>query len=263
MTKIISKKWLPATLLVLAAMAVMIRLGIWQLDRLESRRAFNARVEAQVSQPELDLQGVALDQPLTEMEYRAAFVTGEYDFSKQIALRNQYYNNQWGVHLVAPLQIAGSDRAVLVDRGWIPAADYESGDWSQYDEPGVVTVQGVIRASRSKADYGSQTDPTPVPGGPALQAWNFVNIPAISQQTALSLLPVYLQQSPADGPLSIPVRTALEQDLTEGPHMGYALQWFAFAAILGIGYLVYLRRQESRKAAQLEEKQSSLDRENG
>jgi surfeit locus 1 family protein len=263
MSKIFSKKWLPATLLVLAAMAVMIRLGIWQLDRLESRRAFNARVEAQVSQPELDLQGEALEQPLTEMEYRSASVTGEYDFSQQIALRNQYYNNQWGVHLVTPLLIAGSDRAVLVDRGWIPAADYESGDWSQYDEPGMVTVQGVIRASRSQADYGSQTDPTPVPGGAQLQAWNFVNIPAISQQTSLALLPVYLQQSPTAGPIRIPVRTAPELDLTEGPHMGYALQWFTFAAILGIGYLVYLRRHDSRKAVQPEEMQSSLDRENG
>ncbi len=216
-----------------------------------------------MSQPELDLQGVALDQPLTEMEYRPASVTGEYDFSQQIALRNQYYNNQWGVHLVTPLLIAGSDRAVLVDRGWIPAADYESGDWSQYDEPGVVTVQGVIRASRSKADYGSQADPTPVAGGAQLQAWNFVNIPAISQQTKLALLPVYLQQSPAAGPLSIPVRVAPELELTEGPHMGYALQWFAFAAILGIGYLVYLRRHDSHSAVQPEEKQSSLDRENG
>jgi len=263
MGKIFSKKWLLATLLVLAAMAVMIRLGIWQLDRLETRRAFNAAVLGQQSQPELTLAGAALDEPLADMEYRTASVRGEYDHANQIALRNQYYNNQWGVHLVTPLKISGSDRAVLVDRGWIPAADYESGNWSQYDEVGVVTVQGVIRASRSRADYGSQSDPTPVPGGPLLQAWNFINIPAISQQMTLALLPVYLQQSPADGPVSIPVRTALELDLTEGPHMGYALQWFAFAAILGVGYLVYLRRQDSRKAAQPEEKQSSLDRENG
>ena len=259
MRKILSKKWLPATLLVLAAMAVMIRLGIWQLDRLENRRAFNDRVQAQLSQPELELQGAALDGPLAEMEYRSAFVTGEYDHSQQIALRNQYYNNQWGVHLVTPLKISGSDRAVLVDRGWIPAADYESGDWSQYDEVGLVTVQGVIRASRSKADYGSQSDPTPVPGGPALRAWNFVNIPAISQQTSLPLLPVYLQQSPTSAPIGLPVRTEVELDLTEGPHMGYALQWFTFAAILGIGYLVYLRRQDSRSAARPEEEPNTVD----
>lgn len=245
MKRIFSKKWLLATILVLAAMAVMIRLGIWQLDRLDSRRAFIARVMSAMSQPELALQGSGLQEPLQDMEYRLAIVTGEYDHSRQIALRNQYYNNQWGVHLVTPLKISGSDQAVLVDRGWIPAADFESGDWSQYDEPGTVTVQGMIRASRSQADFGSRSDPTPMPGGEPLKAWNFVNIPAIQQQMMLALLPVYIQQSPTSAAMT-PIRTEVELDLSEGPHMGYALQWFTFAAILGIGYLVYIRRHDQR-----------------
>jgi surfeit locus 1 family protein len=245
MKRIFSKKWLLATILVLAAMAVMVRLGIWQLDRLDSRRAFNTRVMSAMSQPELALQGNGLQEPLQDMEYRSAIVTGEYDHSQQIALRNQYYNNQWGVHLVTPLKISGSDQAVLVDRGWIPAADFESGDWSKYDEPGTVTVQGMIRASRSQADFGSRSDPTPMPGGEPLRAWNFVNIPAIQQQMTLVLLPAYIQQSPTSAAMT-PIRTEVELDLSEGPHMGYALQWFTFAAILGIGYLVYIRRHDQR-----------------
>ena len=247
MRRLISRKWLLATCLVLAAMAVMIRLGIWQLDRLEARREFNARVQAQLDQPELVLQGEALSGPLEEMEYRAVLVSGEYDHSQEIALRNQYLNNQWGVHLVTPLRITGSDQAVLVDRGWIPAADFESGDWSKFNEAGVVEVQGIIRTSRSQADFGSRGDPTPIPGQAAIKAWNFVNIPAISMQTTGSILPVYIQQKPSVERSGFPIRTQPELELSEGPHMGYALQWFTFAAILGIGYLIYVRRQDASK----------------
>jgi surfeit locus 1 family protein len=256
MRRLFSRKWLLATILVLAAMGVMIRLGIWQLDRLDTRRAFNSRVLAQQNQPELVLEDEALDEPLQEMEYRAVKVTGEYDHSQEIALRNQYLNNQWGVHLITPLRIAGSDRAVLVDRGWISAADFESGDWSKFNEPGKVIVQGVIRQSRSQADFGSRRDIVPAPGEAPLRAWNFVNVPAISQQVSLPLLPVYIQQAPTSAPIGTPVRTAPELDLTEGPHMGYAIQWFTFAAILGIGYLVYLRRQDSRKKTSPDESQT-------
>jgi surfeit locus 1 family protein len=261
MKRLFSRKWLLATILVLAAMAVMVRLGIWQLDRLDTRRAFNAAVEAQLSQPELELQGAALEAPLGEMEYRPVKVVGEYDHSRQIALRNQFLDNQLGAHLVTPLRIAGSDRVVLVDRGWIPAQDFESGDWTKFDEPGLVEVLGVIRQSRDRADFGSLADPTLAPGTPPARSRYFVNIPEISRQYELPLLAAYIQQKPDSGWSGFPVRTQPELDLSEGPHMGYAIQWFTFAAILGIGYLVYIRRQDSRKGTSPEESQTVDHRE--
>src|SRR5215211_9152981 len=116
--KMFQRRWLLATLLVFAGTALCIRLGIWQLDRLEQRRAFNARFEWARKQPVLDLNR---DQPpnIADMEWRPVKVTGEYDFANQVALRNQYYDNQYGYHLLTPLLF---DRgAVLVDRGWVPA----------------------------------------------------------------------------------------------------------------------------------------------
>ena len=53
--KIFSRTWWLATLLVFAGTLVLARLGIWQLDRLEQRRAFNAQFESARSQPLLDL----------------------------------------------------------------------------------------------------------------------------------------------------------------------------------------------------------------
>ncbi len=55
--RMFSRHWLVATLLVIAAMGVLVRLGIWQLDRMHQRQAFNARASAQLAQPELLLDG--------------------------------------------------------------------------------------------------------------------------------------------------------------------------------------------------------------
>ena len=110
--RMFSRRWLLTTILVVLAMAVMARLGIWQLDRLAQRKAFNARVQAQLDQTELDLTGESQKENLAGMEYLAVHVVGEYDHSQQIALRNQYWQNQWGVHLVTPLHIQNSDQVV-------------------------------------------------------------------------------------------------------------------------------------------------------
>jgi surfeit locus 1 family protein len=243
--RMFSRKWLLTTILVIAAMAVMARLGKWQLDRLAQRRAFNARVEAQINSEPLNLTGSALQEDLVDMEYRKTTVQGEYDFKDQIALRNQAMNGQWGVDLVTPLRIAGSDRAILVDRGWIPADDYTDGDWSKYDEPREATVTGVFRQSQNKADLGFRRDPTPAPGQGPLKSWYFVNIAEIGKQVPYPLLPVYIQQAPDPAWTGLPNRTQPELNLSEGPHLGYAIQWFAFAILLGGGYPFFIRRRET------------------
>lgn len=242
-----SRRWILASLLVLAAAAVMVRLGIWQLDRLTQRRAFNARVLAQVNAPALDLSGNALTENLYDMEYRQVTVTGEYDFFQQVALRNQVWQNNWGVHLMTPLHISGSDQTILIDRGWIPGDDFEAGQaegrWPKYDEPGIVTIKGIIRRPQIKPDFGSITDPTPA-AGQRLVAWNLANLPVISMQLPYKVLPVYIQQAPSPEWTSMPYRSQPELDLSEGPHMGYAIQWFTFATILLLGYPFFVFREE-------------------
>jgi surfeit locus 1 family protein len=245
--RMISRRWILSTLLVIAAMAVMARLGIWQLDRLEQRKVFNARVLAQIDQPPILLSGQALNTDLASMEYRPVIVEGEYDHSQEVALRNQAWNDQIGVHLLTPLKIAGSDRAVLVDRGWVPVQDFDSHDWSQYTEPGEVRVQGVIRASSSAPDFGRRLDP---PGRQDI--WNFTNVERIAEQVSYPMLAIYIQQAPDPSWTGLPHRSQPELDLTEGPHLGYAFQWFTFAIILGLGYPFFIRRQENARLRKME-----------
>jgi surfeit locus 1 family protein len=253
--RLFNRRWLATTLLVILAVGVMIRLGVWQLDRLHQRRAFNARVEAQIAQPELDLNASTTGAELASMEYRKVSVKGKYIPSGEVALRNQAWQNQIGVHLITPLKITGTDRIVLVDRGWISYEDFSSGDWSKFSEPGMVEVHGVIRNTQQKPRFSFGLFSNPSSGQGTLPVWSFIDIPAISDYISMSLLPIYVQQAPDPAWTGLPYRSQPDLELTEGPHMGYALQWFSFAALLGLGYPFYVRHEESNDSS--DEKKSS------
>ena len=242
--KMFQRKWLIPTLLVFAGTALCIRLGIWQLDRLEQRRAFNAQVEWAQSQPALDLNQ---EQPndMTEMEWRHVKVEGEYDFENQVAVRNQYYGDQLGYHLLTPLRF--DDQAVIVDRGWIPMdGNAAPSDWRQYDETGMVDVSGQVRLGHGKPTFGGVAD-TLAEDGRKLEVWNNADIARIASQMPYPILPVYIQPKADAADTDPPIPFQPELELTEGPHFGYALQWFTFATILLIGYPFFLRKQEKKE----------------
>ncbi len=244
MRKLLTPRWVFTTLLALAGVAALIRLGIWQLDRLAWRREFNARVVAQLSAPALDLnQTQPAAAELFEMEYRAVLVRGEYDFSQEILLRNQVWENQLGYRVLTPLHIQGTHRSVLVDRGWIPYESAQPEQRTSYQEPGVVTVSGVLRRPEEKPDFGGVPDPTLTPEQTRLDAWNLVNIVRIQAQVSDPLLMAWVQQKPSAEWVNLPYRSAPEIEITEGSHFSYAIQWFTFAAILGLGYPFFVRRQ--------------------
>lgn len=247
--KLLTRRWVLTTLLVLAAAAVMVRLGFWQLDRLAQRRAFNARVEAQLNALPLDLNKSLELSDLTSMEYRHVTVTGTFDFNQQVALRNQAWNNQIGVHLLTPLIIEGTNQAVLVDRGWIPLADAGSPQaWRKYDQPGTVTLSGMLRAPQTRPFFGGAVDPTLAPGQKGLEEWNVVNVARIAQQVSEPLLPMYIQEAPVPGQTTPPFSALPTLDLTDGPHLSYAIQWFTFASILWLGYPFFVRWQLNKKS---------------
>lgn len=243
-------RWILTTILVVAGVGVLIRLGIWQLDRLEWRRAFNARATSQLNAPTLDLN---LSQPadsLYDMEYRSVTVTGSYDFSQEVVLRNQVWGDQMGFHVLTPLKIDGTDWYILVDRGWIPYSDGQNR--GIYQEAGKVTVQGMLRRGQEKPDFGGISDPVLAPGQTRLDAWNFVNLPRITEQSGLKLLPAYIIQAPDPAWTKLPYRSLPTIEISEGPHLSYAIQWFTFATILGAGYPFFVRKQIGKQNHQID-----------
>jgi surfeit locus 1 family protein len=241
--KMFQRKWLIATLLVFAGTALCIRLGIWQLDRLAQRRAFNAQFESAQAESVLNLnRELPKDINIIAMEWRSVKVTGEYDFANQVALRNQYNGNQYGYHLLTPLLFDA--KAVLIDRGWIPADGNSAlSDWRKYDELGIVNVAGQIRLGQAKPVFGGVADTLPE-NSTKLEIWNNADVVQIAGQMPYPVLPVYIQPATDVSDTEPPIPFQPEVEITEGPHFGYALQWFTFATILFVGYPFYLRKQE-------------------
>jgi surfeit locus 1 family protein len=237
--------------LVLAALLVaaltMIGLGVWQLGRLQERRALNADIRRRLSEPPLALDGSSLADA-AQWEYRRVIVRGVFDFSQEIVQRNRAHQQAPGVHVITPLKIAGSATAILVDRGWIP---YESGApaaRAAYQTPaGEVAVEGVLRASQTRPYPFLPADPTRGPDDSRLDQWYWLNVEQIQQQIPYPLLPMFVELAPSEpaGPIQLPI-SGYEIDLSDGPHLSYAIQWFAFAAIAVVGPLAYWVQQRRR-----------------
>ena len=118
--------------------AVCARLGIWQVHRLQERRAANALAQAGRAAPAVQVDSFGLDSSLID---RRVVVRGRYDHEHDIVLRGRGYSGVPGVEIVSPL-LQQSGVAVLVNRGFVPAPDAVTVDRSTLEELGPVTVEG-------------------------------------------------------------------------------------------------------------------------
>lgn len=239
--RFLAPRWMIGHAVVLILAGLFIRLGIWQLDRLAERRVVNEVVSGRMALPPTDLGRLFSTTPADELEYRRAVATGTFDESEEILIRSRTHNGEAGFHVLTPLVTEG-DGAVLVNRGWVPL---------EFDEPPVspglpptdrTEVTGTVRNSQSAPALGPR-DP---PDGD-LERMYWIDIPRIQQQSSYMLAPVSLEleaQIPAQtGLLPVP---AAAPELTEGSHLAYAIQWFAFALIGLVGYAALLRRNRTR-----------------
>ncbi len=245
---LISRRWWWTSLIVLAGIGLTIRLGLWQLARFAQRQTYIQQVQAMQALPVLDLDQRPIPSDLQSMEYRLVTVTGQYDFEHQVALRNQARERMTGtdpgIALVTPLILADG-QAVLVERGWIPLEYTTPASWRQFDEPGTVTLKGIIRLSMNKGEFGSAApDPTLAPGQASLDEWNFMNVPRMQAQLPYTILGVYIQQAPGTNLDTLPFRLMQQPDLQPGDNMSFALQWFLLAGVLFVGYPIWVNKQK-------------------
>jgi surfeit locus 1 family protein len=248
MLKIIfSRRWLATTLVVIAALGGVIRMGLWQLDRFKQSQESDSHLIAMQKAPLLVLDGDLNPQDLISMEYRQVQVSGTFDFEHQVALRNQYWGDpdgtaEYGYHLLTPL-VLETGQAVLIDRGWIPGVYDTSESWKQFDVSPGTELTGVIRVPIQKGEMGGGVpNPSPVPGMPTA-LWNYLDLERIQAQGPYQLLPVYIEQAPTGVVMSLPYRALPTPALNDIPHLGYALLWLFFGCLLLFGYPVYLRQQ--------------------
>jgi surfeit locus 1 family protein len=224
--------------LCLLAAAGFIRLGFWQLSRLAERRAQNRVALAGRAAPVVSLAGRTLGLA-DSLAGRRVKATGRYDHAHDVVLRGGALQGDPGVYVVTPLRIAGSDTAVLVERGFVPTPDAVTADVTQIAETGEVTVAGLARrvgtGGGNPLDRGGNT------------TWARIDLGALRRRVSYPLLSITIRQTPAPGLPTLPRRLEAPP-IDQGPHVSYAIQWFLFAGLaVAFAFLVIGRRPGSRR----------------
>lgn len=209
------------------------RLGFWQLDRLEQKRARNAATHARAAEPPVQLTSAIRD--TAGMIFRRATVTGAYDDERTIIIAGRSSRGVPGVYILTPVRLGGS--AVLVNRGFVPSPDAEHVDLAPLREPDPRKADGLI------VYLGHDDQSANSPTAAFQRVWYRPSIGQLRAQFPYPLADYVIQLLPAADAPRLPDRLPAPA-LDEGPHLGYAIQWFSFAAIFLIGWFVMVFRRK-------------------
>jgi surfeit locus 1 family protein len=224
-------------LLAAIAAALFIRLGFWQLTRLQERRAHTVVVAARQRSAPVPLAELPRD--TAAAHYRPASVTGRFDYDHELVLTNRTRRGSPGVDLLTPDRLAGSDTAVIVDRGWVYAPDGSTVDRGRWREGDSAHVAGYVELY------------IPEDGGTTLAKDPRIVRHASRREIAARLpYPVAPFLIVLVGDTSTAGHPARREPpvLDDGPHLSYAVQWFCFAAIALGGAAAVVRRERGGSA---------------
>ncbi|WP_372860934.1 SURF1 family protein [Spongiibacter sp.] len=200
------------------ALPLLLRLGFWQLQRADEKQQLLDAATARRQQPAVDIQSLG-EYP----NYLPVYVEGVFDSQRYWLLDNRIRQGQFGYEIIALLNLADGGK-LLVERGWI-AADASRRQLPELTWPeGIVRLQGELyRSTEQPFSLGEQLPEA----WPRRQQWLQ---PERLETEIDGLLPTVLrlhEQSPAA------LRTdRLLINVSPQKHRGYALQWFAMAAVL-------------------------------
>lgn len=223
------RKIVAFVLLALVLAALFVRLGFWQLSRLRERKAFNAELVSRMKQAPVPLVSLGAGDRM-----RRAYVEGAPDYEHEFVQAGRSMNGSPGVYVFTPVRL-DSARAVLVNRGWVYAPDAATVNLSQWRE----TRSRFSGYTMPFADQKART-------APRARSTHVVNAAAVAELVPYPVAPLYLVARDSGGPAT-PARLP-DIELTNGPHLSYAIQWFSFAAIavIGAGFVVTRARRTPR-----------------
>ena len=222
-------RWIPliATLLVAG---IGIALGNWQTRRAEEKIAIAGSIAARSQLDPLPIQTLPIN--AVPEEFRPVTVTGTFVKDWPVYLDNRPLNGKAGFYLLMPLRVSGSERVVLVQRGWFPRDPQDrqrlpSIPVSQ-DE---VKLIGRVRTSVGKLMQLGET-PTLTPGAIVQN----VGIEALAAASKLPLQNFIIEQTNdlGDGL----VRDWPLPSAGVDTHRAYAFQWYALSAAAFLFFIV-------------------------
>ena len=236
------------TVLVLAfaltAAAVCTRLGFWQVSRLKAKQSHNRILTARLADSVVDFRHLPPD--TAAGHYRLVRVAGVPDYTRELAWAPRMRRGSPGVNFLTPVRMAGTDTLVLVNRGWAYSPDARSVEFARWRERDTIAVSGYVET------WGQQcaVADAPLPPGCADSTTRFLrrlDRSAVERIVGAPVAP-YLVMQTSDSTLhadSIPVRVEMPI-LDEGPHRGYAYQWFGIAIVMLAGGTGLAMRERRR-----------------
>jgi len=245
----VSRRAVAFVIFAIVVAAGCVRLGFWQLHRLADRRAANTMLAERLSMPPAPALEAVRD--TATAQYRRSTAAGTFDWDHELSLASRTREGSPGANILTPLRVPGTDTAVLVNRGWVYAADAMSVDFARWRESNDAAVTGYLLA-------------IPHGGRGAVSATNSPRVvrhleyDSLAKRMPYPIAPYILvateNRSPGSSPTSrdsTPARLPPPL-LDEGPHLGYAIQWFAFAVIglVGAGAVARADRRGSHHATQ-------------
>jgi surfeit locus 1 family protein len=231
-----TKGLLPLTAFALAALAVLVGLGVWQLQRLEWKEKLIARIEARSKAPPITLQqALAVARKGRDVDYLHVRPEGRFHHDKELYLY-ALSDGTAGWHVITPLQTADGD-IVLVDRGFVPneLKDPSSRVLGQLEN--VVTLTGIARSPETQGIFTPDNEPES-------NRWFWRDLGGMARSMfpdgTTEAAPFLLEAEASDVPGGWPQGGQTRLDLPNN-HLQYALTWFALAVALAVIYALYVR----------------------
>jgi len=224
----------------LVVVAVTVSLGNWQLRRADEKEALlSRRAQAERAVPVSMPRGAA---DPAGLDGRLVVVRGEYVPARAVFIDNRARNGIGGFLLVMPLRIEGSDRHVLVQRGWLARDPQERTRLPAIPTPsGMIEVIGIAEATIPRV---FELEAPPVPG-PGDRIWQNLDYDAFESWSQMKLQRVLLRQVPDPAIDDGLIRDPAVAGPDGAKNRGYALQWYALAATtIGLWlYFSFFRRR--------------------
>lgn len=238
---LLSRQWVILTLVALALIPTMIKLGFWQLHRHEHKVALNTVISDSLAAKPVPAETLtAPGQHIRHDDlYRRVSAKGHFDTAhEEVVRRRTNSDGEVGYHVLTPFVLADG-RVLMVNRGWVPADGAQTAfPKIPAPERGEVTVTGRLMADQTTADSGIKN----VRGLPDRQVM-LINSEQQAQRLGRQVLGGYVEQTAprpkGDSPELIP--DPEHSDI--GPHMAYAIQWWLFSAGIPFGWVVLVRRE--------------------
>ncbi|HBR26414.1 MAG TPA: hypothetical protein DD732_05190 [Rhizobiales bacterium] len=233
-----TKGLLGFTALALAALAVLIGLGVWQLERLQWKEGLIAEIEARSTGAPITIaEALAIARQGRDPDYYRVGVEGRFHHDKERYLFAQSLaDGTPGWHVITPLETTGGDM-VLVDRGFVPDVLKEASSRASGQVEGVVTVTGIVRSPEIQGSFVPDNEPE-------ANRWFWRDLGAMARsmfpEGTVEMAPFFLDAEKSDVPGGWPEGGQTRLELPNN-HLQYAITWFLLALCLLVIYAVYVR----------------------